>query len=100
MCAGTYKEVIFPVIEEWSRAVSESVGVRLNSSPQMDIKLNSVRHNEESSYKCIQSVAKLEYSSKKIKVHIYHTNQTCWIQGQSHEDFYEKFLIPMIGELI
>ena len=33
MCTGTYKEVIFPVIEEWSRAVSENVCVRLNSSP-------------------------------------------------------------------
>ena len=66
----------------------------------MDIKLNSVRHDEESSYKSTQSVAELEYTGNKIKAHFYHTNQTCLIQGPSHEDFYEKFLIPMIGELI
>ena len=66
----------------------------------MDIKLKSVRHDKESSYKSTQSVAELEYIGNNIKVHFYHTNQTCLIQGSSHEGFYKKFLIPMFGELI
>ena len=35
----------------------------------------------------------------KIKVHLYHTNQTVLIQGDAHDDFFCKFFSPMIDEL-
>ena len=33
LCAGTYKETIFPLLNEWSKVDLTKGGVRLNSAP-------------------------------------------------------------------
>ena len=65
----------------------------------MDIRLISLRHDKESKAKATQSVAELECDGKKIKMHLYHTNQSALVQGSSHDIFYRLFVLTMLDEL-
>ena len=39
MCTGTYKEVIFPLLDKWSSQDLTAGGVRLNSAQKLDVQL-------------------------------------------------------------
>ena len=98
MCTGTYKEVIFPLLNEWSNHDLTRGGVQIGSSPRMEAQLMSVRHDTESTAKNTQAVVDLCYKGKKVKLHLYHTNQSGLIQGENHEEFF-KFFSETISEL-
>jgi hypothetical protein len=98
LCAGTYKEVIFPLLDEWSSHDLSKGGVQIKSSPRMEVQLTLVRHDTESTSKNTQTVVDLCFKGKKVKLHLYHTNQTGLVQGENHEEFY-AFLSTMITNL-
>ena len=91
-------EIIFPVLNEWSK-LDLTKSARLNSAPQLDIQLTGLRHDNEATAKATQTVVELECNGRKIKLHLYHTNQSGLIQGSSHDVFYRQFIIPMIEDL-
>ena len=98
VCTGTYKEVVYPMLDKWSSLDLTAGGALLDPSPRMEVRLLELRHDNESSLKCTQSVAEINFKGK-VKVHLYHTNQTILIQGDSHEEFYSKFLSPILTEV-
>ena len=63
LCTGTYKEVIFPMLDEWSKVDLSRGGVKLNSANQMDVQMISIRHDKESSAKSTQTVVDLSRKS-------------------------------------
>jgi hypothetical protein len=97
VCTGTYKEVVYPLLDEWS-SLDMMNGALLKSAPGMEVRLKGLRHDEESSFKCTQSVAELDLKGK-IKIHFYHTNQTILIQGDNHDELFCKYFSPIIEEL-
>ena len=98
LCTGTYKEVIFPLLDEWSNHDLTKGGVQIKSPLGMEVELITVRHDTESTAKNTQAVVDLCFNGKRIKLHLYHTNQTGLVQGENHNEFY-KFLSAMISEL-
>ena len=99
LCAGTYKETIFPVLSEWAKADLAMSGVRLNAAPRLDVHLTSLRRDNETTAKATQTVAEFDFNGKKIKLHMYHTNQSGLVQGSNHDMFYRQFFLPMIEEV-
>ena len=59
----------------------------------------SLRQDNETTSKVTQTVAEFEFNGKKIKLHLYHTNQSGLIQGSNHDMFYKQFFLPMIEEI-
>ena len=87
------------MLNEWSKVDLAKGGVMLNTASRLDIKLISLRHDKETTAKSTQSVAELECNGKKVKLHLYHTNQSALIQGSNHDIFYRQFILKMLDEL-
>ena len=98
VCAGTYKEVIYPLLDEWSSLDLTAGGAPLESASRPEVRLLELRHDNESSFKCTQSVAEISFKGK-VKLHLYHTNQTILIQGDAHEEFYCNFFSPRLAQV-
>ena len=64
VCAGTYKEVLYPLLDDWSSLDLTVGGALLESAPQMEVRLLELRHDNESSFKCTQSVAEINFKGK------------------------------------
>ena len=99
VCVGTNKEVIYPVLDEWSCLDLKNGGAMLNSPLRMDVHLKELRHDNDSSFKRTQSVADIVFKNHTIKIHFYHTNQTVLIHGENHDEFYFQFFTPLLAEL-
>ena len=95
LSTGAHKEVIFPLLGEWSNIFPVDGGLELNST----VTLTELRHDRESSGLNVQSVASFFFNGKKITVHFYHTNQKGMIQGQLHQQFFNHFLHPLLEKL-
>ena len=70
VCTGTYKEVVYPLLDKWSSLDLTAGGALLEPSPRMEVRLLELRHDNESSLKCTQSVAEINFKGK-VKVHLY-----------------------------
>ena len=95
LSTGAFSQVIFPLFNYWKTFPNDQVLVEDNTQ----VTLKEVRIDQEEKGKKVDFLAKFLFDGKKISVFAYCTNQTLMVQGISHKEFLDSFIMPLLNKI-